>query len=131
MERLFDSFLGGMTGETPGGRTAAWAPYVDVSESDKELVIRADLPGVDPSEIEVTVADGKLILSGERKEQREEAGRSRRVSERAVGRFHREVPLPPGTDPDRIQARSAHGVLTITIPKKAESQGRRIKVEGA
>ncbi|MEL7449417.1 MAG: Hsp20/alpha crystallin family protein [Pseudomonadota bacterium] len=108
---------------------ADWAPAVDIFEDGDRYVLRADVPGVDASAIEVTMNDGALTLSGERKEEREvENERYRRV-ERATGRFLRRFTLPETADAEGITASSANGVLEVVIPKVAKVQSRRIDVK--
>jgi HSP20 family protein len=128
MEELFERFLGEPIEEVEGA-VRPWAPRVDIEETDKEIVVKADLPGVEPKDVEVSVADGSLILRGEKKEEREEKKKSYHRVERFIGRFYREIPLPPGTDPDKITADSSKGVITVTIPKKPEVQPKKIPVK--
>ena len=127
VEELFEKFFG----EEGGNGTAAraWAPRVDVKETDKEVLVKADLPGVDAKDIEVTVVDGVLTLRGEKREETEEKRENYYRSERFVGRFYREIPLPPGADADKVSAASAKGVVTVTVPKKPEAQPRKIAVK--
>ncbi len=109
---------------------AAWMPAVDVYEYDDRFVIVADVPGVDPNVIDVTMENGVLALSGERKaEERENngAGGARR-NERVFGNFYRRFSLPDTADADRVEARSAHGVLEITLPKKEQPRPKKIEV---
>jgi HSP20 family protein len=129
MESLFDRFFG----EEPGGGHAmrpaqAWAPRVDVEETDKEIMVKADLPGVDPKAVEITIQDGMLIVRGEKKEEREEKKKNFHRVERFVGSFYRALELPPGADAEKVAATSVNGVVTITIPKKPEAQPKRITV---
>jgi HSP20 family protein len=128
MENVFERFFGEPFEE---GTTAIrnWTPRVDIEETDKEILIKADIPGVDSKDVEISFADGSLILKGEKKEEREEKKKSYHSVERFVGKFYREVPLPSGTDPDKIAATAAKGVITITIPKKPEAQPKKIAVK--
>ena len=106
-----------------------WAPAVDIREEEDRYVVYADVPGVDPQSIEITMENGVLTLAGERKlESREEADQFRRV-ERVRGKFLRRFTLPQTTDTDRIAARSFHGTLEITIPKAQQALSRRIPVQ--
>jgi HSP20 family protein len=114
--------------EGPDG-FAAWAPRIDVEETDKALVVKADLPGVDPKDVEVSVHDNVLELKGEKREQREDKGKNYHRIERSVGRFYRAVPLPSGADAENISATGGKGVLTVTIPKKAIAQPKRVAVK--
>lgn len=127
-EDLFGRVFGGSAlADRPAGMMRAFAPQVDVEETEKEITVRADLPGIQPQEVEITVSGGDLIMQGERREERkDEAGRR---YERFVGRFYREIPLGSGVDLDNISATGSHGVLTVRIPKKPEMQPKRIPVK--
>lgn len=126
MEDLFSRFFGSTNGSA---LTTTWAPSVDVEETDRELLVKADLPGVDAKDIDISVADGMLILKGEKKEAKEETTKNLHRVERFVGQFYRAVPLPTGTDPSKIDATIAKGVITVTIPKKPEAQIKKITVK--
>jgi HSP20 family protein len=129
METLFSRFFGEENGNGPMLRAAqAWAPRVDVEETDKEILVKADLPGVDPKAVEVSVQDNVLTVRGEKKEEKEEKKKNYHRVERFAGSFYRAIPLPPGADAEKVAATSANGVVTITIPKKLESQPRKITV---
>jgi HSP20 family protein len=126
MDELFDRFF---SGEGNGMAQQTWAPRVDVKETEKEFQVKADLPGVDPKDIEISVVDGALTLRGEKREEKEEKKGNVHRTERFVGQFFREISLPPGADADKVNATSAKGVLTISIPKKPEAQPRKISVK--
>jgi HSP20 family protein len=127
MEGLFERFFG--VAPEGGGEVQAWAPRIDVEEGDKEIVVKADLPGVDPKDVDISVSGGSLVLRGEKKEEREDKKKNYHKVERFVGRFYREIGLPPGTDPEKITATSAKGVITITIPKAPQAQARKVPVK--
>lgn len=111
--------------------TSQWAPRVDIKEEDQRFVIYADVPGMDPADIEVSMEKGILTIKGERTtEKSEQNGRFTRV-ERAHGSFHRRFALPDSADADNISATGKHGVLEIVIPKKAEKAARRITINTA
>jgi HSP20 family protein len=128
MDDLAQRFFGEPLGGNGPATVQAWAPRVDIEETDKEILVKADLPGVEPKDVEITVTDGSLVLRGERKEEREDKRKHYHRVERFVGQFYREVPLPPGTDPDKIVANGAKGVVTVSIPKKPEVQAKKIPV---
>ncbi|BBD79288.1 Hsp20/alpha crystallin family protein [Aerosticca soli] len=109
--------------------TSQWTPRVDIKEEDKRFVIYADIPGVDPANIEVSMEKGVLTIKGERTlENREQNGRFTRL-ERAHGVFYRRFALPDSADPEGITATGKHGVLEIVIPKRAETTPRRITIQ--
>lgn len=128
MEDVFQRFFGEPLEETSKSITA-WTPRVDVEETDKEILVKADLPGVEAKDVEISVSDGALILKGEKKEEREEKKKNYHCVERFVGKFYRELALPPSADADKIAATSAKGVITVTIPKKPEAQPKKISVK--
>jgi HSP20 family protein len=123
MEDLFERFFG-----DDGKASLAWAPRVDVKETDKEIVVKADVPGVDPKDVEVTVEKDVLTIRGEKKEEKEEKGKGFHRVERHTGSFYRAVALPAGVDATKVAATSSNGVVTITISKKAEAQPKKIPV---
>jgi HSP20 family protein len=108
--------------------TSQWVPRVDVKEEKDRFVLFADLPGIDPDEIEVSMDKGTLTIKGERSsETAEQTDRFSRI-ERRYGSFYRRFALPDSADPQGIQAHGRNGVLEITIPKRPESAPRRIQV---
>ena len=110
------------------GATADWAPAVDIEEYADRFVLHADVPGVDPASIEVTLEKGVLSLSGTREKPADNTGVERRRSERASGRFFRRFSLPDTVDSEAVSARGSHGVLEVVIPKRPAIQPRRIAV---
>ena len=106
-----------------------WMPAVDIQEQDNRYLISADIPGVDPADIELTMDNGTLTLKGERKSESEEEGENgyRRV-ERSYGSFLRRFSLPETADADNISAQGKNGVLEVVIPKAAAVQPKRIEV---
>ena len=114
-------------------RTAGtrWVPAVDIIEEQDAFLLRADVPGVDNADIDVSMDNGVLSVSGERRaEDREEDTGTQRI-ERATGRFLRRFTLPDTADAEGITAKSRNGILEVTIPKLPEIQARRISVEAA
>lgn len=109
--------------------TSSWMPAVDIKEEHERFVIRADVPGVDPKDIDVTMENGVLTIKGERKlETKDEGGNGYRRVERVHGVFYRRFGLPDTADADNISAKGRNGVLEVVIPKKAELQPKRIEV---
>lgn len=110
---------------------ASWTPAVDIHEEPKQFVLRADLPGVKPGDIEITAEKGVLALRGARQiEQKNDAGHYSRV-ERVSGKFVRTFSLPENVATDQISAKFRDGVLELTIPKIARPEPRRIEVQAA
>jgi HSP20 family protein len=109
--------------------TSAWVPAVDIKENEQNFVIRADIPGVDPQAIEITMEAGVLTIKGERKAESQEERKNYKRIERAHGSFYRRFSLPDTADAEKITATGKQGVLEITIPKRAIAQSRKINVE--
>src|SRR5215208_7488085 len=127
IERAFEGVDAGEPRE--GITAAAWAPAVDIKEEDGAYVLHADVPGVDPTDIELQMENGVLTLRGERKsEVKEEKDNYHRV-ERVTGSFYRRFTLPDTADAENISAKSVNGVLEVRIPKQARVQPRRIEVQ--
>ncbi len=127
MDRVFHPLLqrDDDTSRVVGGD---WVPAVDIKDEANRYVIRADLPGVKPEDIEVTMDNGVLTIRGERKfEETEEKENFKRI-ERSYGMFYRRFTLPENTDPEAIEAKGTDGVLEVTIPKTAEKASKRIEV---
>lgn len=132
IDRLFDAFFR----EPFSGwdwplwpSSGRWAPAVDIAEDDKEVTVRAELPGIDPKELEVSVLGNQLILNGEKKQSSERQEKGFYHSETRYGAFRRVIPLPEGIDTEKIEAQYAHGVLTLRLPKTTAAAAKRIKVK--
>lgn len=108
--------------------TADWVPAVDVREDKDHFVIHADLPGVDPQNIDVTMENGMLTIRGKREEEKDISGNGWHRVERVSGNFYRRFSLPDSADADQISARTDNGVLEVTIPKHARVKPRKISV---
>ncbi len=127
IDSLFDRFV-----ERPlGAVTGQIIPTVDVTETDADVIVKADLPGMDENDLDVSIAENILTIRGEKKQEREQAGKTWHLVERSSGSFSRSIRLPAAVDPDRIQAAYRKGVLEITLPKKEQKQTRRINVTPA
>jgi len=109
--------------------TANWAPSVDISEDENAFTLLADIPGVDPKDIEISMEKGVLTIKGERHSENIEEKENYRRIERQSGQFYRRFTLPDSADADKIEAKSEHGVLTVTIPKQEVAVSRRIEVK--
>lgn len=107
---------------------SSWLPAVDILETDNEIVLKADLPGVNPDDVDISVQDGTLTLKGERRfESGVKEDHYRRV-ERLYGSFVRSFALPPTVDADQLQAEYRNGVLELTLPKRPKAKPKQIKV---
>lgn len=125
--QAFEHFLGQEEGDQSNVATSEWAPRVDIREEEKRFVILADIPGVDPASIEVSMDKGILAIKGERAPTE---GRFSR-QERSYGSFHRRFSLPDSADAEGITASGKFGVLEVSIPKKAQTTPRRIHIATA
>jgi len=128
MDRIYDPSTEG--DETSSIATSDWIPAVDIKETDTAFEIHADIPGVDPKDIDVHMENGILTIKGERTAEKKEEHEGYKRIERSRGSFYRRFSLPDSADADKISAKSNHGVLEITIPKQEKVQPRKISVEG-
>jgi HSP20 family protein len=130
IDRMFDAFTRDPWGSlTEFGANKAWFPAIDVSENDQEIIVRAEVPGVDPSELDITVTGDRLTLSGEKKESTERKDKDSYQSETRYGSFSRSVDLPSGVDTEHVTADHANGVVTIKLKKTAAATSKRIQVK--
>ena len=132
VDRLFEEVsrnLGALG--TPAN--ANLVPSINVSETDKEIEITAEMPGLERKDVDVTFDDNVLTIRGEKKIEEEKEGnrRSHHLVERSYGVFYRMLELPPGIDPSTVEATTANGTLKITIPKPAHTQTKKIEVKDA
>jgi len=135
IDRVFeDVFSGGSSSGNAGGRSGATmmnAPRIDLQDSEGELRLHADLPGVQPSDLDIRIEGDVLTIRGERKSESERNEQNFHVMERSHGRFQRSIQLPFAPNPDEVQASVREGVLELRIPKRApEERSRRIEVRG-
>ena len=133
VRQAFDRFFQAEESDASNVVTSQWAPRVDIREEDKRFVIEADIPGVDPKDIDVHMDNGILSIRGERRsenkvEQGDKARKYTRV-ERSHGVFYRRFALPDSANPDGITAAGRHGVLEIEIPKRPETTPRKIDIK--
>ncbi len=126
MDDLIGRFSADWNGEWLRG---VMVPSIDVTESDNSLEVRMDVPGVKSDEINIEVTGNTLRVSGERKEEKEEKGKTYHRVERRSGSFARSLTLPCAVRDDKVSAESHEGVLTITLPKTEESKTHKVKVK--
>jgi len=128
IDRILENRMGGVD-DTSAGAVADWTPAVDIREEDNRFVLEADIPGIKPEDIEITMEDGVLTLRGQREiRARDDANGYRRI-ERVSGSFYRRFTLPDTADSEAIEAHFNHGVLEVSIPKLPKVQPRRIDVK--
>lgn len=126
---LYDPAFSNTDNDDASVATASWAPSVDISENEKEFTLLADIPGVNPSDIEISMEKSVLTIKGERSSEKVDEAENYRRAERQSGQFYRRFTLPDSADADKIEAKSEHGVLRITIPKQEVAVSRRIEVK--
>jgi HSP20 family protein len=128
MDRFWDSFLeAGLRMKTEDG--GEWLPSLDVAETKNELVVKAEVPGMDPKNIDISLSDGVLTIKGEKKEEKEEKEADYHLVERNYGVFTRMIPLPSEVQSDKINASYKNGILKITLPKSEEAKKKEIKIK--
>jgi HSP20 family protein len=130
MDRLFDSFFRGTFGDVDRSwGMQAWGPPIDVEETDKDVLVRAEIPGVKAEELDLAIVGGALVISGEKKESHERKEQGYVYQERRFGSFRREVPLPTAVDESNVEAEYKDGVLHVTLHKAQEALPKRITVK--
>ena len=127
MDRLWNEFFGRET--MPDLFETEWVPALDVSETKDAVIVRADVPGIDPKELEITVSGNTLTIRGEKKQEKEEKGENFYRVERSYGSFVRTIQIPVEVETDKVEASYKNGVLKITLPKKTEAKGKQIPVK--
>jgi HSP20 family protein len=127
MLREYSPFLGRTLRR--GGQGAAWKPLADITETDKEYLIKADLPEVKMEDIQLTLDNGVITITGERRREKEHSEANEIRVESFYGNFSRSFSLPDNIDPQAIQAESKDGVLRVRIPKKERSKGNTVAIE--
>jgi HSP20 family protein len=134
MSRLFERFF---REPFDVGLSKAWPAAfgrgvrMDLAESEKDVVIKAELPGVDPNDVEINVTGNMLTVRGEKKEEKEEKKRDYHFVERSYGGFHRSVQLPSSVNPEKVDAEFKNGVLTVKLAKRTDAKPKRITVRRA
>jgi len=128
LNRLFDRSVFGETGRE-GQVFGDWAPAVDVEETDKEYVVKADLPDIKRDDVKIGIEDGILTVEGERKQEKEEKGKKFHRIERSYGKFVRRLALPTDVDQGKVTATFKEGVLQVQLPKAATAKPRSVDVK--
>jgi len=127
-DRLFKEAFTPFFGEgEPSTRT--WAPPVDIYENENDIVLKAELPGIDPKDVEVRVEDNTLYLKGERKFEKEVKDESYHRIERSYGSFARSFSLPNSINAEKVKAEFKDGLLTLTLPKREEAKPKTIRID--
>jgi len=129
IERVFESFANNWP--PLDFRTSGVTPSMDISETDKDIEITAELPGLEEKDVQVNVADGVLTIKGEKKAEKEEKEKNYHRIERSYGSFYRSLQLPSGVNADAIKATLKNGVLKVTVSKPAAAQPKKIEVKAA
>jgi len=125
MDRMFDRFLGaGVSGET----AAAWMPLVESYIKDGQLVFKAELPGVDAKDLDVSITDRELVIKGERKAEKDAKEENYVYREISYGSFERHFVLPEGAKTDDLKAKFTNGILEITVPAPTIARAKRIEI---
>ena len=128
MNQLFDETFLPTRGSEAAPAAAMWSPAVDIYESGDDIVVKAEVPGIDKDDVAVEVKDGILTLRGDRKFEKEEKEENYHRIERSYGTFVRSFALPSALDPEKVQAALKDGVLEVRIGKKEQAKPRKVKV---
>jgi HSP20 family protein len=128
MDRAFDHLLRSWLPDTSYAQFG-WAPSIDVVETDDEFIVKAEMPGVQKEDIDLSVVDGQLIISGEKRQEEEKEGKDYYRAERCYGSFRRVFGLPSRVDVEKVRASHKDGVLTVNIPKAGEAKTTKIDIE--
>ena len=127
MDRPWGSFF--QRGVRRTDEDAEWLPSLDVAETKDEIVVKAEVPGMDPKNIDISLSDGLLTIKGEKKQEREEKEEDYHLVERSYGTFTRSIRLPKEVRRDKISASYKNGVLKVTLPKSEEAKQKEIKIK--
>jgi len=129
MDRLLDTFLFGVPQKGDFWEEAEWLPAVDVAETKNEIVVNVEIPGMDSKEFDISLKEGTLTISGEKKQDKVEKEESYHLVERRYGTFTRSILLPQAVRGDKISASYKEGILKITLRKSEEAKKREIKIK--
>ena len=131
MRSEMDRFLGSFFERRPtkAGEEGEFLPSIDLAEKDNELVVKCEVPGMDPKDIDISLSDGVLTIKGEKKQEREEKGADYHLVERSYGSFSRSIQLPKQVQSEKISASYKNGILKITLLKSEEAKKKEIKIK--
>ncbi|MFN3134201.1 MAG: Hsp20/alpha crystallin family protein [Candidatus Kryptonium sp.] len=127
INKMFDRFFRGFEDEEI--RVISWSPRVDISETNDEYIVRAEIPGVSKDDVKITIKDDILTISGEKKQEKESKGENFHRIERVYGSFSRSFVLPGSVKVDKVEAKFKDGVLTIKLPKVEEAKPKEIEIK--
>ncbi len=128
MDQLWDSFFEGRPGKR-AKEEGRWLPSLDVAETKGDLVVKAELPGMDPKDIDISLNEGVLTIRGEKKQEKEEKEEGYHLIERSYGSFVRSVRLPKDVQSNKIEASFKNGVLKVILPKSEEAKKKEVKIK--
>ena len=128
IDRMFDEFFGTLPERVTTGLENVWTPSVDISETDNDIIVTAELPGVKKDDVKISLQDNVLTIRGEKKQEKEEKNENYHRVERAYGVFQRSFTLPTTVDPKKIKATFKDGVLKIKLPKTEEARMKEIPI---
>jgi len=128
MDRLWDSFFEGRP-RVRGEEAGEWHPSLDVAETKNEILVKAEIPGIDPKDIDISLANNVLTIKGEKKQEKEEKEENFHVIERSYGSFVRSIRLPKEVQSEKISASYKNGILKVTLPKSEEAKKKEIKIK--
>lgn len=128
MDRLWESFFeGGLRGRTE--EIGEWVPSLDLVETKNDLVVKAEVPGMEPNDIDISLSDGVLTIKGEKKQEKEEKEADYHLIERCYGAFTRSLRLPKEVQSDKISASYKDGILKVILPKSEEAKKKEIRIK--
>jgi HSP20 family protein len=128
LNRLFEDFFGGEGVLEPFRGIGGWSPALDVSETDAEVRVSAELPGMTKDDVQISLVGDRLTIQGEKKSEKETKGEHFYRMERSSGSFQRSLRLPAAVDADKVDAVYKDGILTITLPKTEKAQAKSIPI---
>jgi len=124
MNKVLDDFFGKDELFRPGSY-----PLLDMAETDESVIVKAELPGIDPKGVDISISDDNLTIKGEKKEETEEKGKHFHRIERSYGSFSRTISLPKSVNIDKVKAEYKNGILEINLPKKEEAKAKKVEVK--